>query len=119
MGLKLSGEAFPNGGEIGRVHTWTDRDVSVALARPGDPAETTSLRERFQPGGTGRSGTNDFGKEGYGGSCPPRGHGPHRYYFRLLSLDVRQVELKGGAKRAALDVRTPKTPMLVCRNFIQ
>jgi phosphatidylethanolamine-binding protein (PEBP) family uncharacterized protein len=29
---------------------------------------------------------NDFGRPGYGGPCPPRGHGPHRYVFRLAAL---------------------------------
>ena len=133
MGLKLSVEAFTDGGEIPRVHTCDGRDVSVALAWSGAPAETksyalimddpdapagtwnhwlrwdipaetTSLPEGFQPGGTGRSGTNDFGKESYGGPCPPRGHGPHRYYFRLFALDVPKLDVKSGAKRAALDV---------------
>ncbi len=31
-------------------------------------------------------GINDFGKTGYNGPCPPRGHGPHRYFFRLMAL---------------------------------
>ena len=32
-------------------------------------------------------GRNDFGRIGYGGPCPPRGHGPHRYFFLALALD--------------------------------
>ena len=35
---------------------------------------------------------NDFGRPGYGGPCPPRGHGAHRYLFRLLALDVAHLE---------------------------
>ncbi len=32
---------------------------------------------------------NDFGKAGYGGPCPPRGHKPHAYHFRLSALRDR------------------------------
>jgi phosphatidylethanolamine-binding protein (PEBP) family uncharacterized protein len=35
---------------------------------------------------------NDFGKTGYGGPCPPKGHGPHRYQFKLLALDVDKLD---------------------------
>ena len=28
----------------------------------------------------------DFGKPGYGGPCPPEGHGPHRYQFTLFAV---------------------------------
>jgi len=48
-----------------------------------------------------RQGTNDFGKTGYGGPCPPRG-GPHRYFFRLYALDA-MLGLAPSATRAALD----------------
>jgi len=33
-------------------------------------------------------GVNSFGKVGYGGPCPPRGHGVHHYHFRLYALDA-------------------------------
>jgi Raf kinase inhibitor-like YbhB/YbcL family protein len=32
-------------------------------------------------------GRNDFGRIGYGGPCPPRGHGEHRYFLLALALD--------------------------------
>ena len=35
-----------------------------------------------------KQGINDFGKSGYGGPCPPRGHGVHHYHFRLYALDT-------------------------------
>lgn len=33
-----------------------------------------------------REGTNDWGKPGYGGPCPPKGR--HRYFHKLYALDV-------------------------------
>lgn len=47
-------------------------------------------------------GTNDFGVVGYRGPCPPPGHGPHRYVFRLLALDAEPA-LAQGAARAQVD----------------
>jgi hypothetical protein len=67
------------------------------------PPDRTSIPEGFKPGRLGVSGTNDFGRLGYGGPCPPRGHGPHRYYFKLYATDVESLGLKAGAKRAELD----------------
>lgn len=32
-------------------------------------------------------GTNDFGKSGYGGPCPPGG--THRYFLKLYALDIK------------------------------
>ncbi len=41
-----------------------------------------------------RQGENDFGDEGYGGPCPPHGHGTHHYRFRLLALSVAALDLR-------------------------
>lgn len=38
------------------------------------------------PGQAVSEGFNDFGKLGYGGPCPPKGHGAHRYFFLVLAL---------------------------------
>jgi hypothetical protein len=43
-------------------------------------------------------GRNDFGQTGYRGPCPPPGHGPHRYFFRLHAL-AEELELQPAATR--------------------
>src|SRR5206468_9894859 len=45
----------------------------------------------------GVQGTNDFGKSGYGGPCPPSGM--HRYYFKIFALD-RELDLPSEIGRA-------------------
>jgi Raf kinase inhibitor-like YbhB/YbcL family protein len=41
-------------------------------------------------------GRNDFGTVGYRGPCPPRGHGRHRYRFRLYAV-AEELRLASGA----------------------
>jgi Raf kinase inhibitor-like YbhB/YbcL family protein len=60
--------------------------------------QTNTIAEGSAPGGV--QGTNDFGKSGYGGPCPPSG--THRYYFKIFALD-RELDLPSGAKRNQLD----------------
>ena len=60
--------------------------------------QTSTIAEGSTPKGV--QGTNDFGKSGYGGPCPPSG--THRYYFRIFALD-RELDLSVGAKRSQLD----------------
>jgi len=43
-------------------------------------------------------GTNSFEKIGYGGPCPPKGHGKHRYFFKLYALDT-MLALQAGATK--------------------
>jgi len=52
---------------------------------------------------------NDFGRTGYGGPCPPPGHGPHRYHFTVYALDVPSLGLRGRSRadlEAALEGHT-------------
>ena len=35
----------------------------------------------------------DFGARGYGGPCPPKGHGVHHYVFTLSALGVEKLAL--------------------------
>lgn len=60
--------------------------------------QTSTIAEGSTP--KGMQGTNDFGKSGYGGPCPPSG--THRYHFRIFALD-RELDLRPGAKRGQLD----------------
>ena len=49
------------------------------------------------PTGT-REGTNDWGRTGYGGPCPPIGR--HRYFHKLYALDTLLPDLKRPTKAA-------------------
>lgn len=132
MALTLNIEAFANAEKIPTRYTCDGMNRSPALAWSGEPAETKSfvlivddpdapagtwnhwllydipasahsLEEAFEPGQVGLSGVNDFGQPGYGGPCPPEGHGPHRYFFKLFALDIGSLGLPDGARRGALD----------------
>lgn len=131
MTFRLFSNAFSEGGWIPELNTCEGADLSPSLEWNGEPADTRSfalvvedpdapagvwthwllydisskmhqLAQGFKPGSTGLSGTNDFGKTGYGGPCPPKGHGPHRYFFRLYALGVHTLGLPSGVHRAEL-----------------
>jgi Raf kinase inhibitor-like YbhB/YbcL family protein len=63
---------------------WLAYDIPVT--RTFDPGAGTTLR-------------NSFGRHGYGGPCPPPGHGPHRYYFTLHALGVPSLTLRGDTRK--------------------
>ena len=65
----------------------------------GLPPEAGRLGKGEVPPSQGRNG---FGAVGYRGPCPPSGHGPHRYVFRLYALDG-ELELAPGAEREELE----------------
>jgi Raf kinase inhibitor-like YbhB/YbcL family protein len=128
MTITVSSSAFAEGGTIPRRYTCDGEDVSPPLAVSGlpsgvrelallvedpdaphgtfvhwvawgiDPAKPT-LAEGSAPAG---SGVNGFGRQGYGGPCPPRGSN-HRYVFTVLALS-RPSGLRAGA--SADDLRT-------------
>ena len=43
---------------------------------------------------------NDYGNRGYGGACPPAGHGVHHYRFTLHALSVEKLDLPENASGA-------------------
>jgi len=65
------------------------------------PGTTQMLEEGVS--GVGIGGKNDFGKMSYGGPCPPPGHGPHRYFFKLYALDVAPLNLAPGATKSEVE----------------
>jgi Raf kinase inhibitor-like YbhB/YbcL family protein len=125
--MKITSSAFQEGGNIPSKFTCDGADSSPSLQisevpsgaksvalivdDPDAPsglfthwtvwnisAQNSTIAEGSTPKGT--QGTNDFGKSGYGGPCPPSG--THRYYFRIFALD-RELDLASGAKRSQLD----------------
>jgi Raf kinase inhibitor-like YbhB/YbcL family protein len=68
------------------------------------PKSMTALRAGIGLGDDisgARQGTNDFGKRGWGGPCPPPG-AAHRYVFELLALDC-ELGLGPGVKRNEIE----------------
>jgi len=126
--MKITSAAFQDNGNIPTKFTCDGADVNPALHLEITPVEAKSLvliiDDPDAPSGlfthwivwnidpktsgvaesaaprSGVQGTNDFGKSGYGGPCPPSG--THRYYFKIFALD-RTLDLKSNAKRAELD----------------
>ncbi len=70
-----------------------DRDVL--------PEDLNVEQHSGDAGQTPLEGTNDFGDQGYGGPCPPRGDDAHRYSFRLYALDT-MLDLGAGATKRQL-----------------
>jgi hypothetical protein len=67
----------------GTWHHWAAYDI---------PADRAALVEGAAQQGKGfKQAINDFQQPGYGGPCPPRGDGIHRYRFRLLALAVDRL----------------------------
>jgi Raf kinase inhibitor-like YbhB/YbcL family protein len=68
-------------------------DVTEILAGAG------STKEALSPKGSVQI-ENDYGSRGFGGACPPKGHGVHHYRFTLHALSVETLNLPEGASGA-------------------
>lgn len=62
------------------------------------PATANKFEKNALPSGV-KQGLTDFGYARFGGPCPPKGHGEHRYYFMLNALDVPSLGIKDKATR--------------------
>ncbi len=70
------------------------------------PVASDADSGHIAPGvGHSHEGRNDFRRGGYGGPCPPRGHGPHRYVFTLSALDIDTLGLPEGASRQQVEAK--------------
>jgi Raf kinase inhibitor-like YbhB/YbcL family protein len=131
--LQLTSDAFQNGQPIPVQYTCDGADQTPALHWSDPPQGTKSfallIDDPDAPSGTfrhwgvydipasarsigggeriGTEVTNDFGKPGYGGPCPPKGHGPHHYHFKLFALDTDRLDVASSAK--VVDVENAAT----------
>lgn len=70
------------------------------------PANVTMLASNAGAAGAGSmptgavQGRTDFGSTGFGGACPPVGHGIHRYQFTVHALKVEKLDLDPNASAA-------------------
>jgi Raf kinase inhibitor-like YbhB/YbcL family protein len=80
----------------GTWHHWAIYDIAAEQTGLAEGAGHASGAARL------KQAVNDFHRVGYGGPCPPRGHGRHSYHFRLLALSVEHLPL--GAKPSCREV---------------
>ena len=76
---------------VGTWHHWAAYDIPSEQTAFAEGAAQQSGQEKF------KQAVNDFKRHGYGGPCPPRGHGPHHYHFRLLALSVEHLSVSKNA----------------------
>lgn len=116
--MKLRSKDFRDNENIPPKFTCDGEDISPHLSWENPPNETKSfalsVTDPDAPGGefihwlvsdipkdirsfdvgrlpdAARQVTNDFGKNEYGGPCPP--YGTHRYIFTLYALDTERLE---------------------------
>ncbi len=72
----------------GTWHHWAAYDIPPTMT---ELVEGTAQKTKL------KQAVNDFRKTGYGGPCPPHGHGPHHYHFRLLALSADHLRAQPNA----------------------
>jgi len=125
LAMKLSSPSFENNTLIPEKFTCQGQDINPELLIEEAPSGTKSLAlimdDPDAPMGTwvhwvvyninpdsrrieensipGKQCINNFGRESYGGPCPPSG--THRYFFKIYALDV-ELNLVNSATKGAL-----------------
>ncbi|MBN2105185.1 YbhB/YbcL family Raf kinase inhibitor-like protein [bacterium] len=122
--MELKSAAFQQNQMIPKKYTCQGQDINPPLQIQDIPDQTKSLAlivdDPDAPNGDfvhwvvynipvievipenatpGKAGMNDFGKQDYGGPCPPIG--THRYFFRLYALNEK-LTAEEGADRDTL-----------------
>ena len=132
--LSLTSNAFQDGQPIPAQYSCDGANQSPPLSWGDPPAGTRSFAlvvdDPDAPGGTfrhwgafdipadtrsiaagqsiGSEAVNDFGKAGYGGPCPPPGHGPHHYRFKLFALRADKLDVGPNASVADVEAAAQK-----------
>jgi Raf kinase inhibitor-like YbhB/YbcL family protein len=123
MPFAVSSPAFKEGATVPKEFTCDGSDTPPPIQISDPPERTKSfaviMDDPDAPKGTfthwlaydmaakgaelqvraGKALRNSFGRETYGGPCPPPGHGPHRYFFTVYAVDVPSLALSGEARQ--------------------
>jgi len=122
MAFTVKSSAFADGNPVPRQFTCDGNDTPPPLEASDPPEGTQSfaviMDDPDAPNGTfthwlaydipagkgelqahrGKTLPNSFGREGYGGPCPPPGHGAHRYHFTVYAVDVPSLKVRGHSR---------------------
>src|SRR6188472_400747 len=72
---------------------------NIPATATGLVADAGNTAKTLAPTGA-QEGNTDFGKPGYGGPCPPPGHGPHHYIITAFALKVDRIDVPANATAA-------------------
>jgi Raf kinase inhibitor-like YbhB/YbcL family protein len=78
---------------------WHWQIVNIPITVTEVAAGSGSTNKDLAPKGSMQI-SNDYGSKGFGGACPPKGHGVHHYRFTVHALSVDKLELPEGASGA-------------------
>jgi Raf kinase inhibitor-like YbhB/YbcL family protein len=142
MAFAITSPAFAEGATVPKQFTCDGTDAPPPIHQSDPPPNTQSFalimddpdapRGTFThwlaydipvgkselPVGAGKTLHNSFGREGYGGPCPPARHGPHRYFFTVYAVDVPSLAVAGKTRQElekALETHTLASAQLMGR----